>query len=611
MNKRHVYYLVILLVMASLLSASILAGRIAFKMIYPKESPHVAITTSSTLTDAVIPGGCVLSDVSLRPNCGGGCCREGDTVSVTGILNGNAECSGAGAIQVNALGGDCVIGLSPASIQGITSDVSVSPPYNWVSGLWTIPSIPVQCLGKTVDAGSAALYKGDPLTGVKISVPPDPTGTGRITFCSDASAAIKPNATQSTTIQRSPTTSCNSKIIGLDSETLTPNTNWKTITGTLEQGSDSERFMVDVPLKGEYEFSLCGEEGGNAEYDSYLCLFSPTGSELAVNDDFCGLKSRITFTFASPGMYYIQVSGSGSSLGSYTLAYRMIPPTTTSSSTTTLSSLVTSCNGRLADEDAGFLYPEAGFRVADTLFLSSELDTHRFVVDANISGEYSFSLCPEDGGWADFDSFMCLFNGSGGLIQGNDDSCDLQSKIIYDLNSTGVYYLQVSGSEDKFGVYSLAYMVEHEVTTTSTTLFETTSTTSTSTTTTLPPIITSCGNRTSENDLATLTPTTSWQVTSTGTLLPDYVSDRFMVNATAPGEYLFSLCPGDGGSASYDSIICLMDGNGNIIAQNDVYCGLQSRINYTLNDIGLYYVQVSGYSDYYGSYALAYRRTPE
>lgn len=70
--------------------------------------------------------------------------------------------------------------------------------------------------------------------------------------------------------------------------------------------------------------SLCTANGGSASFDSVLRVFSgdcSTLTEIACNDDFCGLQSRVTFT-ADPGATYrISVSSDMNGAGGpFTLA---------------------------------------------------------------------------------------------------------------------------------------------------------------------------------------------------------------------------------------------------------------------------------------------------
>ena len=121
------------------------------------------------------------------------------------------------------------------------------------------------------------------------------------------------------------------------------------------------------------------------------------------------------------------------------------------------------CNGRFASSIDDILTPSGtGDFQTISSSLSSKLDTKRYRVDIPTTGDYEFSLCPFDGGNANWDTWLCLFDSSQRPVTDNDDfdynSCDVQSKISIDLGS-GVYYLQVSGynKDDAFGDYTLAY----------------------------------------------------------------------------------------------------------------------------------------------------------
>jgi hypothetical protein len=69
---------------------------------------------------------------------------------------------------------------------------------------------------------------------------------------------------------------------------------------------------------------------------------------------------------------------------------------------------------------------------------------------------------------------------------------------------------------------------------------------------------------------------------------------------------VFSMCSADGGSANYDTWLCLFDGNWQLITQNDDSCNLQSRIERSLS-AGTYRIAVSGYGSSSGSFTMAYR----
>ena len=120
-------------------------------------------------------------------------------------------------------------------------------------------------------------------------------------------------------------TVCNDRISTTNEGLLIPGIN----SGSLVGGYDTKRYIVNV-YPGSYNFSLCPEDGGGANYDTYLCLFDSSGNLIASNDDFCGLQSKISYNFTNSGTYYIQVSGYACNYGQYNLSYiRALTTTTT------------------------------------------------------------------------------------------------------------------------------------------------------------------------------------------------------------------------------------------------------------------------------------------
>ena len=125
-----------------------------------------------------------------------------------------------------------------------------------------------------------------------------------------------------------------------------------------------------------------------------------------------------------------------------------------------------------------------------------------------------------------------------------------------------------------------------------------------------PGLITTCNGRTTSTNVTALYPTTSWQTVS-GSLSSSTDTKRYAVSITTTGTYEFSLCSADGGGDNYDSYLCLFDAAGGFLTSNDDACdGTNAKITYSITSPGTYYIQVSGYSTNYGSYTMAYRRTP-
>ncbi|RKZ31325.1 hypothetical protein DRQ33_07160, partial [bacterium] len=187
----------------------------------------------------------------------------------------------------------------------------------------------------------------------------------------------------------------------------------------------------------------------------------------------------------------------------------------------------------------------------------------------NTSGQtYYFTTCEDySPAGASYDTYICIYNPSCGLITSNDDNCSASSLHSYcSWSYSGNSYPQVAGFSSSSGSYTVAYW-------------------------------------TTATDL---TATTSWQTTS-GSIDVAYSSRWYRINCTAGYMYIFSLCSDDGGSAGFDTALRLYNSSGTSVAVNDDFCGLQSRISWSCGSSGTYYLQVRGYSSGTGSFTLAYK----
>jgi hypothetical protein len=87
------------------------------------------------------------------------------------------------------------------------------------------------------------------------------------------------------------------------------------------------------------------------------------------------------------------------------------------------------------------------------------------------------------------------------------------------------------------------------------------------------------------------TPTSSWQAVN-----GIYAGEYSVFNVSNGVPYIWSLCPTDGGSASYDSQLTLRNhSNGNYIAYSDDVCGLDAKITWTATFTGQVRVLVNQY----------------
>ena len=90
------------------------------------------------------------------------------------------------------------------------------------------------------------------------------------------------------------------------------------------RSSNDRVYEIIIPCASTYSFTTCG----GASWDTYLYLRTAAcgGSSIAINDDACGLQSRVTANL-QPGTYYIHVEGwSAFSQGAFNLSVSNAAP---------------------------------------------------------------------------------------------------------------------------------------------------------------------------------------------------------------------------------------------------------------------------------------------
>jgi hypothetical protein len=195
---------------------------------------------------------------------------------------------------------------------------------------------------------------------------------------------------------------------------------------------------------GQILISLCG-----SSFDTTLSVFDGCGgTELACNDDSCGLQSELMVGLTGGQPYYIRVAGYDGDTGSYTLTVteNVQPPpndecidaiavveNTPYEGTTSLATGVSESSCALGDTlDVWHTFTPAG------------------------SGYYNISLCDSL-----FDTTLSVFDVCGGTeLACNDDYCDYQSQLSMSLSEAGVYYIRVAGYGGETGDYMLTVTQE-------------------------------------------------------------------------------------------------------------------------------------------------------
>ncbi len=203
---------------------------------------------------------------------------------------------------------------------------------------------------------------------------------------------------------------------------------------------------------------------------------------------------------------------------------------------------------------------------------------------------YEWSLCAADGGLADYDSQLSLFQSTNTVaaIAYSDDDCGDDAKIIWVATFTGQVYVQVN----------LYNCLTNQV----------------NTTLVYRQAALGLASCTYTGD-ASQYPSTIFTPTSsvfTPAAFNIYAGEHSRYNVTAGQTYEWSLCTADGGLADYDSQLSLFASfnTANAIAYSDDACGDDAKITWTATFTGVVYVQVNQYNCLTNSTnsTLVYRR---
>ncbi|RZW41019.1 MAG: T9SS type A sorting domain-containing protein, partial [Flavobacteriaceae bacterium] len=194
--------------------------------------------------------------------------------------------------------------------------------------------------------------------------------------------------------------------------------------------------------------SLCD---GGTDYDSLLRVFDACGgTEIATNDDACGLQSELSFLSDGTSTYYIMVEGFGSNSGNYSMAITCVDPPVNDE-----------CDGALSINCGETVVGEtntATFDAAAPVCVTGITAPGVWYVFDDTSGlltDYTLSLC--DGG-TDYDSKLTVYSGDCGAlvcVVDNDDSCGLQSEVSWQGDGSTTYYILVHGFGSSTGNFSM------------------------------------------------------------------------------------------------------------------------------------------------------------
>ena len=193
-------------------------------------------------------------------------------------------------------------------------------------------------------------------------------------------------------------------------------------------------------------------------------------------------------------------------------------------------------------------------------------DSDWFRIDLTAGQTYTFSTYLPGGGLRD--SILSLRDATGTIIASNDDVSPtanlLWSQITFTATTSGTYFLDVTGYQSSTGSYYLS--------------------------STRPLSDAVAGNATTTASLTLGAAATDGDLEQTGD------RDWYAVTLQAGETYEF-VTSGTGGGTDVDTTLTLRSGAGSVLAFNDDYSGTYSRIRFTAETSGTYYLDVGAWVD--------------
>jgi len=338
-------------------------------------------------------------------------------------------------------------------------------------------------------------------------------------------------------------------------------TNGEPISGNIEVGGDRDLFRFSAEAERTYTIET-GNLGGGC--NTVIYLYDPDGNFIISNDDIVpgNLASRITYTVADPGTYYVQVRHYDQSTGTGTYEISVLREDDHANSAT----------GATLLQTGGVPVPVPGE-------FESEGDEDWFRFDAVADQRYVI----ETGNLADgCDTFMALYAPDGTLLSFDDDGgYGLASQIAWTAPSSDTFYIRLTHFSP-YGTGSYQIWIR-----------------------TLVP-----GSDDHADTSSEATP-----VTTDGTVNPGLIDfagdvDWFQFEAEAGVEYIIET---SNLAQQCDTVIEIYgpDGTTLIFTDDDSGAGLSSRIVWLASAAGTYYVRVYHFSSRgTGGYDLSIQLMP-
>ncbi len=215
-----------------------------------------------------------------------------------------------------------------------------------------------------------------------------------------------------------------------------------TRTGNIETGGDHDWFKINLIAGQKYRFEARGADTANGTLeDPYLSLRNSTGVILSFDDDSGdGLNSRLEWSAAYTGVYFLDANAYQYSKGTYQLsATQLIDDYSANTATTGAVAVGGSRSGNIETAD----------------------DIDWFKIGLSTGFIYTIQLkgAPSGSGTLTDPYFDGIYDASGHYLDGtsNDDfGSGRESKVTFTPSATGNYYLSAAAYGSLTGSYTLS-----------------------------------------------------------------------------------------------------------------------------------------------------------
>ena len=206
-----------------------------------------------------------------------------------------------------------------------------------------------------------------------------------------------------------------------------------------EEGGTSVWYRWTAPTNARMSFDTC-----DSSFDTLLAVYTGAAigslQRIAADDDGCDTQSRVTFTASAGTVYSIVVDGFERETGQFRLRWRVQsrPPNDDFASAQALTGDVGSIEGTNLDATSE---PGEGAHAG-----SGGRSSIWYTWTASFTGVATFETCTSN-----FDTTLAVYTGSSltslARVAGNDDACELASRVQYIAQSGTTYRVAVDSEE--------------------------------------------------------------------------------------------------------------------------------------------------------------------